>query len=409
MSAYRFTLLASAVLAASACAANPVGPDVAPIDYRGINPAGQPVAVRPPAQQAPRAPAAPAPAPRSADMGTSSSPAVLEARAMSAETSARPGGSLIQPKDNPSARRIQVQPGDTLYDISRRYSVNMRALIETNRLEPPYALNPGATVNLPPPNLHRVERGETLYSVSRRYNIDTRSLALLNGMSRPWTIYPGDELLLPPLARDQGRVSVPPSTPVKAATPPAKSTKPATQMAAVEAPIILAPGAAAAAIPKSAVAETPKAPTVKPAAPKPKVAENPKAASKATGEFIWPVSGKISRSYGPGADGARNDGLNIDVPRGTPVKAAASGEVVYAGDELVGFGNLVLIRHSGGWVTAYAYADKLSVKEGDMVAQGQTIAISGATGNAGSPQLHFELRKGKEPVDPSDYMPALKG
>jgi murein DD-endopeptidase MepM/ murein hydrolase activator NlpD len=407
MSAFRFSLLASVMLAASACAANPIAPAVAPIDYRSINPAGQPVAVRPPSQAAPlRAPAAPAPPPRVADMGTSSSPAVLEAKAMPAEASSRPGGALIQPRDNPASRRIQVQPGDTLYDISRRYSVNMRALIETNRLEPPYALNPGATVNLPPPNLHRVERGETLYSVSRRYNVDTRSLALLNGMSRPWTIYPGDELMLPPLARDQGRVSVPVPTPVKVAPPAAKPSKPAGQMVA-EAPIILAPGAAAAAIPKvpAAVTPAPKSPSTKPPAPKPKLTETPNDAH----EFIWPVSGNVTKSYGAGSDGGRNDGVNIDVPRGTQVKAAASGEVVYAGDELVGFGNLVLIRHSGGWVTAYAYADSLKVKEGDMVAQGQAIAISGATGNAGSPQLHFELRKGKEPVDPADYLPALKG
>jgi murein DD-endopeptidase MepM/ murein hydrolase activator NlpD len=131
--------------------------------------------------------------------------------------------------------------------------------------------------------------------------------------------------------------------------------------------------------------------------------------SSGSHDFIWPVSGNVSRSYGQGDDGARSDGVNIDVPRGTPVKAAASGEVVYAGDELVGFGNLVLIRHSGGWITAYAYSDALKVKEGDMVSQGQAIATSGATGNAGSPQVHFELRKGKEPVDPADYLPALKG
>jgi murein DD-endopeptidase MepM/ murein hydrolase activator NlpD len=282
----------------------------------------------------------------------------------------------------------------------------MRALIETNRLEPPYALNPGSVVNLPPPNIHRIERGETLYSVSRRYNIDTRSLALLNGMARPWTVYPGDELLLPPLARDQAR-SIPAPTLVKAAPPkPAvkapAATEPSKQLETMDAasgPISLVPGAAAAA---------PAAPVPKAPPPKPKevrVVDNPKGAH----DFIWPVSGSVSRGYGAGDDGSRNDGVNIDVARGTLVKAAASGEVVYAGDELVGFGNLVLIRHSGGWITAYAYSDSLKVKEGDMVGQGETIAISGATGNAGSPQVHFELRKGKEPVDPADYLPAIKG
>jgi murein DD-endopeptidase MepM/ murein hydrolase activator NlpD len=337
-------------------------------------------------------------------MGTSSSPAVVEAKAMQPEAGMRPGGALKQARDNPSARRIAVQPGDTLYDISRRYSVNMRALIETNGLEPPYALDKGSTVSLPPPNVHRIERGETLYSVSRRYNVDTRSLALLNGMSRPWTVYPGDELLLPPLAREQGRAMAPPVQ-VKAVGPSVPSVKPVQAkpskelqvLDAASGPINLAPGVA--------VAPVPKAPVVK-ASAKPKEV---RVADTGNHDFIWPVSGNVSRGYGAGDDGAHNDGVNIDVPRGTPVKAAASGEVVYAGDELVGFGNLVLIRHSGGWITAYAYSDSLKVKEGDMVAQGQAIATSGASGNAGSPQVHFELRKGKEPVDPADYLPALKG
>jgi murein DD-endopeptidase MepM/ murein hydrolase activator NlpD len=91
------------------------------------------------------------------------------------------------------------------------------------------------------------------------------------------------------------------------------------------------------------------------------------------------------------------------------VGASADGEVVYAGNELVGFGNLVLIRHPGGWVSAYAHSENLLVKEGDQVVQGQAIAEAGATGNASSPQVHFELRKGKEPVDPTEYLPPLRG
>jgi murein DD-endopeptidase MepM/ murein hydrolase activator NlpD len=105
----------------------------------------------------------------------------------------------------------------------------------------------------------------------------------------------------------------------------------------------------------------------------------------------------------------RNDGVNIGVEAGAKVKAAAAGEVVYAGDELVGFGNLILIRHPGGWVSAYAHSDRMLVKEGEMVAQGQAIAEAGSTGNASSPQVHFELRKGKEPVDPTLHLPPLRG
>jgi murein DD-endopeptidase MepM/ murein hydrolase activator NlpD len=126
-------------------------------------------------------------------------------------------------------------------------------------------------------------------------------------------------------------------------------------------------------------------------------------------DFIWPVSGNVLKGFGPGADGIRNDGVNIAASPGADVRAAAGGEVVYAGSELAGFGNLVLIRHPGGWVTAYAHSDVLKVKEGDLVKQGQAIATAGQTGNASSTQVHFELRKGKEPVDPALHLPELRG
>ncbi|HEX5007809.1 MAG TPA: M23 family metallopeptidase, partial [Hyphomonadaceae bacterium] len=287
----------------------------------------------------------------------------------------------------------------------RRYSVNMRALIETNRLEPPYALDPGRTIYLPPPNVHVVERGETLYSVSRRYNVDTRSLALLNNMSRPWTIYPGDELQLPPLARDQSRRSTPVSETVS--TP---------RSAAVTLPAVVAPPSSPSIKPPSPRPTTSQPAKTTAPAPKEKPASTPKPAPKPAAEapvgprdFIWPVSGELLKDYGAGDDGLRNDGVNIGVPKGTKVKAAADGEVVYAGSELVGFGNLILIRHAGGWVSAYAHAESVLVKEGDMVRQGEAIAEAGATGNASVPQVHFELRKGREPVNPNDHLPPLRG
>jgi murein DD-endopeptidase MepM/ murein hydrolase activator NlpD len=323
---------------------------------------------------------------------------IEEAKALAPQSGMRPGGSLKQPKDARTKRAIAVGRGDTLYDISRRYSVNMRALIETNRLEPPYDLEPGRTINLPPPNVHIVDRGETLYSVSRRYNVDTRSLALLNNMSRPWTIYPGDELLLPPLARDQGRRTIPVSAPTSA---PAASLP-----TAVKTPPV-APSSPSIKPSSPRPAATPPA-KEKPVSPKPA----PKPATEASAGprgFIWPVSGDLLKDYGAGDDGLRNDGVNIGVPRGTKVKAAADGEVVYAGSELVGFGNLILIRHAGGWVSAYAHSETVLVKEGEMVRQGEAIAEAGATGNASVPQVHFELRKGREPVNPNNHLPPLRG
>ena len=404
---FRALMLASAVTGLAACAANPVAPDRAPIDYRTVSPSARPAAkprvAPPPVSAASRAPVvtAPAPPPRMVDLGASptGTSAIEEARALAAQSGARPGGSLQQAKDNPRSRAVEVQRGDTLYDISRRYSVNMRALIETNGLEPPYALNPGRVIYLPPPNIHRIERGETLYSVSRRYNVDTRSLAVMNNMARPWNVWPGDELLLPPLARDQSRktaaaTSQAPASPL-ARSPTAPTVKPDAPViaAAANAPIALKPGA-----------KLPPKPAGKPAGEPKRVADNSKG-----GDFIWPVSGAVLKGFGTGADGLRNDGVNISVPAGTKVGAAAGGEVVYAGNELVGFGNLVLIRHPGGWVSAYAHAETLLVKEGDQVVQGQPVAEAGATGNAQSPQVHFELRKGKDPVDPTQHLPALRG
>lgn len=122
--------------------------------------------------------------------------------------------------------------------------------------------------------------------------------------------------------------------------------------------------------------------------------------SSSGGTFRWPVTGKVIGSFGELTDGVSNDGIDISAPSGTPIKAAESGSVIYAGDSLLEFGNLVLVSHSDGWVTAYAHASKLRVKRGDKVARGDIIADSGATGNTKSPKVHFELRKNSKPVDP---------
>ena len=447
----RACLFVSAAAGLAACASDPARQPVA-IDYRGDAPGAparqtrQPVILADATRATPSTPPATPVSPSAsmapvvpepggyqliADLGPSNGvPASAEAKNLAPQSGSRPGGARRAPADNPSARAIIVQPQDTLYDISRRYAVNLRALIETNGLEPPYALNAGDTVFLPPPNVHVVQAGETLYSVSRRYNVDTRSLALLNSMARPWTVWPGDELLLPPLARDQARE---PARPIAAATPlPVAPVTPAPK-----APSLKPPQTPAAKPPAStpdvagpislAGASTPKTPPVSPpkAAPEPKpvVAAAPpsvkaptqQAVAKSTPagsggkEFIWPVAGRVLKDFGTGADGQRNDGVNIAGTKGSQILAAAGGEVVYAGTELAGFGNLVLIRHPGGWVTAYAHADTMLVQEGDLVKQGQPIATVGSTGNAGSPQVHFELRKGKEPVDPSVHLPPLQG
>ncbi len=434
----RTWLFLSAAAGLTACASNPPREPVV-IDYRAAAPGAMtprpapvpqvfadttrlPAVIRQPPVSAP---AEPPSYQIVADLGASTgTSAIVETRGAAPEAGRRPGGARRLPADNPDARAIEIQRSDTLYEISRRYSVNMRALIETNRLEPPYALSPGSVIHLPAPNIHVIEAGETLYSVSRRYNVDTRSLALLNGIGRPWTVYPGDELLLPPLARDQSRtqsrpvaVNIPAQAPPVLLPPPTKpvTPKPAppkssgASVAVVTGPIALAPAAVpeiAKSVPKAAPPIVPPVASPPPVAPPARQVQSGPAGSR---EFVWPISGRVVKGYGANADGQRNDGVNIAATKGEQVKAAAGGEVVYAGSELAGFGNLVLIRHPGGWVTAYAHSDTVLVREGDLVRQGQPIATVGSTGNAGGPQVHFELRKGKEPVDPSLHLPAMQG
>lgn len=121
-------------------------------------------------------------------------------------------------------------------------------------------------------------------------------------------------------------------------------------------------------------------------------------------KFRWPVKGRVISNYGAKPSGGRNDGINIAVPEGTSVKAAENGVVAYAGNELKGYGNLVLIRHSNNWVTAYAHNKELFVRRGDTIKRGQIIAKAGKTGSVKTPQLHFEIRKGAQAVDPTQYL-----
>jgi len=121
-------------------------------------------------------------------------------------------------------------------------------------------------------------------------------------------------------------------------------------------------------------------------------------------EFRWPARGRVISGYGAKGPSGSNDGINIALPEGTPVKATEGGTVAYAGEEIKGYGKMVLIRHPNGYVSAYAHNGDLNVKRGDVVKRGQQIAKSGQTGNVTSPQLHFELRKGSAPVDPSKYL-----
>jgi murein DD-endopeptidase MepM/ murein hydrolase activator NlpD len=222
----------------------------------------------------------------------------------------------------------------------------------------------------------------------------------------------------PPATPPVNVAAVPPhvaSPPPETAGPPGATPPPAVRPAAPLPPP--QPAAPAPGPPKSSLAGSrpsprPPAPPPEAAAPvHPQPAAQPAgnaaaSAARGGGSFAWPVRGHIVEGFGAGPDGTRNDGINIAAPRGAPVQAADAGVVAYAGNELRGYGNLLLIKHPGGWISAYAHCDAILVKPGQKIARGQVIARVGSSGNVSTPQLHFELRRGNKPVDPRGYLSA---
>jgi murein DD-endopeptidase MepM/ murein hydrolase activator NlpD len=220
-----------------------------------------------------------------------------------------------------------------------------------------------------------VQSGDTLFAVARRHNVGLRALIDANDLQAPYRVFPGQRLRLPQ-----------PAAPAAAAS-------------------------SAAAASASAPAEVPRgappvgtAPARMAAEPEPPAAADPAAPARA-GRFAWPVRGTVISSFGTKPGGLQNDGINIAAPRGTPVRAAENGVVVYAGNELRGFGNLLLLRHADGWMSAYAHLDETLVERGSQVRRGQTIGRVGQTGSVSAPQLHFELRRGGRAVDPRGLLP----
>jgi murein DD-endopeptidase MepM/ murein hydrolase activator NlpD len=362
-----------------------------------------------------------------------------------------------------------VAPGDTLASVSDRTNTPIRALIDSNGLQPPYNIRPGQELRIAERQNYVVKAGDTLGGLAQRFNVQQSALVELNGLKAPYKLRVGQSLVLPsaveasqsvatalpssttpqipapkvdvvPAAANSGTVSgtaLPPAVPtgpaqsspvgakpivsttVGGALPPA-STTPSTPPAATAKAMPAEPDLSAAeeaaegayekktqqqvAAAPAATAPAP-APAPVPAAAKP-VESAPVAAvgpARASG-FSWPVHGKVILKYGATTDGLRNDGINIAAPAGAPVMASADGTVAYAGNQLRGFGNLVLIRHANGLITAYAHNQSLLVQKGDKVKRGAIIARVGSTGNVPTSQLHFEIRKGEEPVDPMKYL-----
>jgi murein DD-endopeptidase MepM/ murein hydrolase activator NlpD len=311
-----------------------------------------------------------------------------------------------------------VAPGDTVAIVSERTNTPIRTLIDLNRLTPPYALKAGQQLALKPRGSYTVQKGDTISGIAARQGVSISALIQLNNLRAPYTLQIGQPLVLPTgVDAPATLATVPtptgpqpkpfvPQAPATAATQ-AGSPTPLPQPGSGISSSSLPPLQGAAPAPTPAPVNRPPAQTaqIEPAARKPEPLKpepsgDPLPALKAGSAFIWPVDGKIISKFGPAKDNLRNDGINIAAPVGAPVKASADGLVAYAGNELRGFGNMILLRHSNGWVTAYAHNSSLLVQKGDRVSQGQTIARVGSSGNVDTPQLHFELRQGTKAVDP---------
>jgi murein DD-endopeptidase MepM/ murein hydrolase activator NlpD len=319
--------------------------------------------------------------------------------------------------------KIIVGTSDTLEVLAKRYRVTPQAILAANGYKGPRALSPGQQLIIPhpataaapapastpvaaapaakpvavmaaPPSTHFVNRGDTLASIARKNHISSAELARANGLDPSAKLKLGTKLTVPG-AKTAALAAPVAAAPVTAAPvagtlqPVAAAPAPATKMAAAGAPVQSARLAQATTNVEEKPAETPA-----------KAAET----TSALPTFRWPVRGKVVTSYGAKTNGKSNDGINVAVPEGTPVKAAEDGVVAYSGNELKGYGNLVLVRHSNGYVTAYAHASELLVKRGDTIKRGQVIAKSGQSGEVASPQLHFEIRKGSSPVDPLQFL-----
>ncbi|MBN1325088.1 MAG: LysM peptidoglycan-binding domain-containing M23 family metallopeptidase [Alphaproteobacteria bacterium] len=297
-----------------------------------------------------------------------------------------------------SSMEITVSKGDTVYSLSRDHSLSVDEFAKLNNLSAPYKLSIGqkltvleksdikiAPISIPAVNkteqvkITKVELteikvgpGDTLYSISRKYSLPVNDLAVMNKLSAPFILSVGQKLKVPKLKET-----------IIASDSKSRSS-------------FLVPKTISSSPVSSPVAKT-------------KISSDPTKAlpaiaSRSSSKFSWPVKGTILSSFGAKSNGLFNDGVNIGAKIGTKVGSAENGVVAYAGNELKGMGNLVIVQHSGGWMTVYAHMDKLSVRRGVKVKVGQQVGTIGQTGKVDKPQLHFEIRKGTKAYDPRKYL-----
>jgi murein DD-endopeptidase MepM/ murein hydrolase activator NlpD len=262
----------------------------------------------------------------------------------------------------PPSQMVEARANDTLFALATRYQVTPQSVIEANGLEPPYNLRKGQALKLVPRRTHIVRPGDSVYVISQRYAVSQYQLAQLNFLKPPFELKIGQKLQLPnSLDFSVLDVGLPDG------------------------------------VSGTNIAQPAPTKTSAPAAPRKRFVAPSLAGSSG---FSWPVQGEIIAEFGPSQRGVHNDGVNIAASEGASVGAAAKGRVAFVGTNIKSFGKLVLVKHDGGIITAYAHLGDISVTEGDIVTAGQSIGTIGRSGRVDSPQLHFEIRKSRQPVDP---------
>ena len=276
-----------------------------------------------------------------------------------------------------------VKDGETIRSIGNKTGAGSEAIARANAIPAPFMVRTGQRLKIPGGRYHLVRAGQSGIAIARAYGVEWARIVDLNHLQEPYTLREGQRLKLPDV-KEVAHMTL-------------EQRAAAFRIDLTD----LATGSEPALAPTAKPAEPSPSPT-RQLAPTTPVAEPAIAFS---GRFDWPVEGRIVRPYGPMENGGRNDGITIAAPRGTAIAAAADGVVMWVGEHPA-FGNVVLVKHGGGWVTIYGNADRLLVKRGQAVKAGQWIARLGATGNAADrPQLFFEVLQGRKPVNPTRLLP----
>ena len=250
-------------------------------------------------------------------------------------------------KEETKSKKIKIVTGDTLDSISKKYKVTKKELIKFNKIKYPYILKPGKFIKIPVSKRYKIKKGDTLYKIAKCSSTNVLEIKNKNTNLNEKKLIVGSVINLPYYSIDNCKL---------------KSKKIAKKNRSIKKSI------------------------------------------KSKEIFIWPVQGSIITYFGKQKGGRKNDGINIISVKGNPVRAAMSGKVIYRGNELLAWGNLVIIKHKNNWTTAYAHLDKLLVKKGEIIKTGDIIASVGATGNVDKSQLHFQVRKNSRPLDPMKFL-----